>query len=116
MKDGIAAIAKVKCGKNGINKILFDDDDVVSPYLIGAANRLASCEPVRETVVTPFSNADKENCQMLRVRELSPPQYKSTDENSATEIIVDQWFSTDKRFGYQVTQYPCPNADDKNTN
>ena len=109
MKEGISAVSNLKCGKDGINKILFDDLDVISPYLTGAYNALGKCELIRETDVTPFSEKDKVNCKALRVREFSPPAYKSRGKIEPQEVLIDQWTSNNNKFGYQITQYPCLN-------
>ena len=110
MVKSISELARLKCGSEGVDKILFDDGDVVTPYLLGADNKLGNCEVSRETVVTPFTASEKQACNVLRIHQYSPPAVENPDEYESTQFEIERWYSKDHRFGYQVLLSRCVNS------
>ncbi len=45
--------------------VLFDDEDIATPYLSIADEKIGDCQVIRETVVTPFTAAQLRSRSML---------------------------------------------------
>ena len=106
MISAISTSIETKCGQHKINKVLFDDRDIISPYLTGD-HQVHHCQLIRETAVTPFTDAEKADCLALHIRAISPPDVSNFSPLQDQETLVEEWFSADKRFGYQMIQSLC---------
>jgi hypothetical protein len=66
------------CATGPPRTVIFDDSDVLLPYIL-PANRDASighCKLIRETNVTPLSEASRTDCSAIRVIEYTPFMHK----------------------------------------
>ncbi len=133
MVASISANAQRLCGEGGARILLFDDTDSVSGYLAlkrdaaGHADMLGSCQVVRETQVTPFTTKQVDACDVLWVREFTPPKfgYLNGDLPSGSlattkgSLFVNPVFqaldwveggqqtSADGRFKFGIYHHPC---------
>jgi hypothetical protein len=115
MVNQISTAARVYCTSISPQAILFGDEDVVTPYIVGVADPLGHCEVVRSTRVTPFTDAEVEGCGNLLVAEFSPPQSEDLKHRIETDLDgqarqwaeLDRWASGDGRYGFTIYRHPC---------
>lgn len=121
MVNRISAAARTECASGTPRTILFEDEDVVTPYIVGVADPLGQCVVARLTPVTPLTVAEAEQCGNLLVTESPPPwsvnpRYKTVpDPNFAAHqwVELDRWSTTDRRFGFTIYRHPCATPVDR---
>jgi len=121
MVNQISAAARVYCASGSPQTIVFEDEDVVTPYIVGVADPLGHCEVVRPTPVTPLTEAEFEACGNLFVTELLPPHSEvfkhkiAIDPNRQTHgwAELDRWASEDGRYGFTIYRHPCAALGDR---
>lgn len=121
MVHRISNAVRADCGSGGMRAILFDDGDVVTPYIEGIADPLGYCHVVRSSPVTPFTKLEVEDCGSLLVKEFSPPQpddfkYRiAIDPDLQTQhwIEFDRWVSGDGRYAFAIYRRPCATPGDR---
>ncbi|HEY0784804.1 MAG TPA: hypothetical protein VGD62_02975 [Acidobacteriaceae bacterium] len=93
-------------------RVLFSDNDVATPYLVGRIAGLRGCQVVRETTVTPFSPADLLDCSAILLSEEHLPDTPGAGSGAWTGLglrPVGRWRSTAGHFGYETFRNPqCP--------
>ncbi len=125
MGDAISSYAREACvstapdwqgpDKQGPDTILFDDEDVASPYLVDADYKVGGCKMVHETSVTLFTNAEMEDCHTVLVRELVPPRSEPREHRMEIDPTreslgwteLKRWMTNDARYGFAVYGHPC---------
>jgi hypothetical protein len=115
MTSEISEAAKKYCNENRSLHFFFDDGDIVTPYLIGGRPALGGCEAIRETDVTPFTNAELARCDVLLFREFSPPTNGMRENDLVTDANhrvlewkeLERWMSSDERFGFVLYGHTC---------
>jgi hypothetical protein len=112
MVTGISQATEEACRSGGVHSVFFDDHDVVVPYLELDRSVTNGCHIIRETVVTPFSKAELQGCDVEVIRESSP--YRRDTELAVTDGLdlppwsrTIRWFSSDGRFGFAAYRHPC---------
>jgi hypothetical protein len=70
----LSAGLKQTCATGPARRVIFDDSDVLLPYVLPATGdtSLGSCQLIRETNVTPISEASLTDCSAIRVIEYTP--------------------------------------------
>jgi hypothetical protein len=117
----LSAAARTDCASGPGRKLMFEDADVVTPYLAEVAGPLRQCELVRITPVTLFTQAELEECGNLFVAGFSPPQPPYLEQGFRTDPIVpaypwpvlDRWVSPDGRYGFTVYRHSCATLEDR---
>jgi hypothetical protein len=121
MVNQFSTAAGRDCASGSPRKILFEDEDVITPYLVGVDSALGRCEVVRLTPVTPLTEAEAEDCGNLLVTEIAPPgprmfRYANPrNPNFARHqwAEMDRWASGDERYGFIIYRHPCPVPGDR---
>jgi len=111
MVDELSKATQKVCSADPLSKLLFDDGDSASPYLKISGDRLAGCAMVRETNVTPFSKAEIDDCNVVFVREHTPPDkiglQPSDGRHTRPWIETERWLSSDGQFGFALYRHSC---------
>ncbi|MGD0736686.1 MAG: hypothetical protein ABR976_16265 [Terracidiphilus sp.] len=113
--------AGIACASPSSRTILFEDEDVITPYFVSADGTLGHCNVARLTRVTPLTDAEAEACGNLLVTEITPPgpqnlNYKPMpNPNFARHqwVRIDRWFSADGRYGFTIYSHPCATNGDR---
>jgi hypothetical protein len=65
---------KQTCATGPARTVIFDDSDVLLPYILPATGHasIGHCQLIRETNVTPLSEASRTDCSSIRVIEYTP--------------------------------------------
>lgn len=113
--DRISTAARFYCASGNPRKILFQDGDVVTPYIVGDTSPLGHCEVVRVTAVTPFTETEVEECGDMFVQESLPPRTYDFERGFWTDPVLQpynwpelyRWVSEDGRYGFAIYIHPC---------
>jgi hypothetical protein len=72
--EQLSAGLKQTCATGRARRVIFDDSDVLLPYILPANNdgTIGRCQLIRETNVTPLSEASRTDCSAIRVIEYTP--------------------------------------------
>jgi hypothetical protein len=97
-----------KCRSGEIDTVLFDDDDVVLPYVVNTAVNLKACQFVRETAVTRFKPYDLSRCSAILITEqhLPSPFAKPSTPQSRGLVKMYEWTSDKQSFSFSVYHKP----------
>lgn len=70
----LSAGLKQTCATGPARAVIFDDSDVLLPYVLPATGdtSIGHCQLIRETNVTPLSEASRTDCSAIRVIEYTP--------------------------------------------
>jgi hypothetical protein len=107
------------CATGPARTVIFDDSDVLLPYILPATGDISigHCQLIRETDVTPFSEASLTNCSAIRVIEYTPFMRKlqpslalappPPDRQNWTQLF--RWISPQNDLGVALFQRKgCP--------
>jgi hypothetical protein len=72
--EQLSAELKQTCATGPARIVIFDDDDALLPYVMPATGdaSIGRCQLIRETNVTPLSEASRTDCSAIRVIEYTP--------------------------------------------
>jgi hypothetical protein len=105
------------CKSDPSPRLLFDDGDSASPYLLTSSDHFGSCAVVRQTNVTPFSQAELDDCDVVYIREHSPSSPLELRMDStfggSPRIEVERWTSGDSEYGFALYRHPCAATTEK---
>ncbi len=121
MVNQFSTASGMACASGSPRTILFEDEDVITPYFVGADGTLGRCNVARLTPVTPLTEAEAETCGNLLVTEITPPGPQNLNyrpipnPNFARHlwIEIDRWFSADGRYGFTIYRHPCATSGDR---
>jgi hypothetical protein len=74
ISEQLSADLKQTCATGPARTVIFDDSDVLLPYVLSATGdaSIGRCQLIRETNVTPLSEASRTVCSAIRVIEYTP--------------------------------------------
>jgi hypothetical protein len=114
---------KQTCTTGPPRKVIFDDSDVLLPYVLPATGdaSIGRCELIRETNVTPISEGSLTDCSAIRVIEYTPFMRKlqpslaleapPPDRQNWTQLF--RWTSPENNLGFALFQrMGCPTSTD----
>jgi hypothetical protein len=110
------------CASGPMRKVVFDDYDVILPYLLPAPGdtSFSHCEFIRETNVTPLAEALLADCKTIRVLEYTllnrtsnaPPAFAITP-HPEDWTAISRWISPESNLGFAIFKRAgCPNTGD----
>jgi hypothetical protein len=111
------------CATGPSRTVIFDDSDVLLPYILPATgeNSIGRCKLIRETNVTPLTEASRTDCSAIRVIEYTPFMRKlqpslavdppPPDRQNWTQLF--RWISPQNDLGVALFQRKgCPAAEE----
>jgi hypothetical protein len=109
------------CATGPARSVIFDDSDVLLPYILpsNGDTSIGHCELIRETNVTPLSEASRTDCSAIRVIEYTPFMRKlqpslaleppPPDRQNWTQVF--RWISPQNDLGVALFQRKgCPDV------
>jgi hypothetical protein len=106
--NALSAELSDKCRSGEIDTVLFDDDDVVLPYVVNAVVNLKACQFVRETAVTRFRPYDLNRCSAILIAEQHLPRPLAVPSAPQSRGLVKmyEWTSDKQSFSFSVYRKP----------
>lgn len=112
---------KQTCTTGPPRKVIFDDNDVLLPYVLPATGdtSIGRCELIRETNVTPISEGSLTDCSAIRVIEYTPYMRKLQSSLALEAPLPDRqnwtqlfrWTSQENNLGFALFQrMGCPTS------